>query len=152
MKIHVDSYTSTSKREIDTLEVDAPFMIERKSKSAYDIVVGDHTFEVAIADGKNCALDFNSPHGSVSADTSIDKRDPKWPQSIVKLTGKTGFHLEMMTDSFYSLLTPDQGFNFRIASGPRHAYITVKEISEGVEHIPGPNHPREIVRGKEGHR
>ena len=146
MTICVDSYVSTSRREIDTLKADAPFAVARSARDRYLITVDGRTFEVSVADGgHNAVLDFNSPHPSQYDGITIDDRDPNWPQSITCLTGRAGsFHLEMMEDNFYCMITPAQNFDFRIVSGPERSYIAVREVSEGVEHLAGPSEPREV--------
>ena len=150
MSISVDSYTSSSRREIDTLKADGPFTVLRIARDRYQIMVGDHAFEVAVAQGgRNAVLDFNSTYRGEQEAISIDERDGNWPQSITKLTAREGgFHLEMMDQADYCMVTPEQNLNFRIKSGPEAAYITVRETSTDVEHIPGPQEAREICRGK----
>ncbi len=147
MAICVDSYSSTSRREIDTLKAHAPFTVQRQSRDRYHILVDGHTFEVAVAQGgKNAALDFNSPGNSSSTGVIVESRDRNWPQSITELSGRKGsFHLEMMETNFYCMITLDQTFEFRIASGPASAYIAVREVSEDTEHVAGPTKPRERV-------
>lgn len=142
----IDSYTSTSRAEIDTLKADAPFAVSRVSRSAYHIKVEGHTFEVAVREGgKNAVLDFNAPGRVPEYGISVEARDTAWPQSITSLKAKTGsFHLEMMDPGFFCMITPQSSFDFRIVSGPARAYIAVKEVSQGIEHLKGPEISREV--------
>ena len=142
----VDSYTNASWREINTLQADAPFTVRRTGRDLYHIVVDGHTFEVAIREGgRNSALAFISTHHGQTQGIDIEERETNWPQSVTSMTAPAGgFHLEMMDDERYCMVTPGQNFDFKIMSGPNHAYIAVKEISQGVDHIQGPVHDREV--------
>lgn len=146
MAITVDSYTSTSKREIDTLKADSPFSIRREDRRRYHIEVEGHTFEVAVADGgKSAVLDLNSRGLGQSENLLVGGRDRNWPQSITNLRVKQGgFHLEMMSPAYYHMTTGEDSLDFKIASGPERSRITVQEVSTGIEHVPGPTRPREI--------
>lgn len=66
-------------------------------------------------------------------------------QSITNLRVKQdGFHLEMMNSAHYHMTTGEDSLTFKIMSGPGKARITVREVSTGIEHVPGPTGPREI--------
>ena len=148
MPINVDSYTSTSMKEIDTLRADAPYTVKRITKSVYHIKAEEHTFEVAVRNGgKNATLDFNSPYEGKNSSIKIEARDTHWPQSITMLRAREGnFHLEMIDDNHYAMVTPGQNLEFRTVSGPDKAYIAVTEVSKDVDHVEGPGKPREVDR------
>ena len=50
----------------------------------------------------------------------------------------------MMDEAHFAMTMPEQTFDFRMVSGPDRAYIVVKEVSDGVAHVPGPAYPREV--------
>ena len=146
----IDSYASTSRAEIDTLKTEAPFSVSRSSKSVYLVQVEERAFQVAVEDGgKNAVLDFSASGDVPECSISVEAHDTAWPQSITKITSAGGgFHLEMMSPELFNMVTPEVNFNFRIVSGPARAYIAVKEVSHGVEHLTGPDNPREISTGR----